>query len=237
MGQSNVNLPFLMSGADGPMHLDITLSQAKFEELTKPLLDRCVKPFESALKDAGLKMADLDEVVLVGGSTRMPLVQELIKKMTGKEPRKGVNPDEVVAAGAAIQASVLTGEQKGMVLIDVTPLSLGVETQGGIMTVMIERNTRIPCEHTEVYTTAQDFQPSVEVKVLQGERPMARDNRVARHVPTGRNPARTEGNAPDRGELRGGRKRDPPRRRAGQGVGQKADGHDHGFYYLEQGRH
>ena len=156
-GQTSINLPFLTSDASGPKHLDTTLSRAKFEELTKPLLDRCVKPFESALKDAGIKLADLAEVVLVGGSTRMPAVQELIVKLTGKEPRKGVNPDEVVAAGAAIQAAVLTGTQKGIVLVDVTPLSLGVETQGGVMTVMIERNSRIPCDHTGIYTTAVDF--------------------------------------------------------------------------------
>lgn len=178
VGETNINLPFLTVDATGPKHLDVTLTLAKFEELTKPLLDRCVKPFESAIKDAGLKLSDIDEVVLVGGSTRMPMVQQLIKKLTGKEPRKGVNPDEVVAVGAAIQGAVLTGDQKGIILIDVTPLSLGVETQGGMMTVMIERNTRIPCEHTEVYTTAADFQPSVEIKVLQGERPMARDNRT-----------------------------------------------------------
>ena len=177
VGQTNINLPFLMVSGGSPLHMDITLSLAKFEELTKPLLERCIKPFESAVKDAGLKVATLDEVVLVGGSTRMPMIQQLIKKLTGKEPRKGVNPDEVVAAGAAIQAAVLTGEQKGILLIDVTPLSLGVATQGGVMTVMIERNTRIPCEHTESYTTAADFQLSVEIKVLQGERPMAQDNR------------------------------------------------------------
>jgi molecular chaperone DnaK len=178
VGQTNVNLPFLLSDANGPKHLDTTVSLAKFEEITKSLLDRCVKPFEQAIKDAGLKLSDLHEVVLVGGSTRMPMVQKLIQKLTGKEPRKGVNPDEVVAAGAAIQAAVLTGEQKGMVLVDVTPLSLGIETAGGVMTPMIERNTPVPCEHMETYTTARDFQPSVEVKVLQGERPMARDNRV-----------------------------------------------------------
>jgi len=178
VGSTNINLPFLLADADGPKHVDITLSLAKFEELTKPLVDRCVKPFENALKDAGIKIAELDEVLLVGGSTRMPMVQQLIRKLTSKEPRKGVNPDEVVAAGAAIQASVLTGDQKGLVLVDVTPLSLGVQTQGGVMTVMIPRNSRIPCDHTETYTTAADFQSSVGVKVLQGERPMAADNRV-----------------------------------------------------------
>jgi molecular chaperone DnaK len=177
VGQSNVNLPFLISDASGPKHIDAMVSLAKFEEITKSLVDRCVKPFENAIKDAGLKISDLHEVVLVGGSTRMPMVQSLIKKLTGKEPRKGVNPDEVVAAGAAIQASVLTGEQKGMVLVDVTPLSLGMETADGLMTVMIERNSRIPCDHTEIFTTYRDFQPSVEIKVLQGERSMARDNR------------------------------------------------------------
>jgi molecular chaperone DnaK len=178
VGQTNINLPFLTADATGPKHLDVTLTRAKFEELTKPLLDRCVKPFESALADAKIKASGLEEVVLVGGSTRMPMIQELVQKLAGKEPRKGVNPDEVVAAGAAIQAAVLTGEQKGIVLVDVTPLSLGVETQGGVMTTMIPRNTAIPCDHTEVYTTAADFQPSVSVKILQGERPLARDNRV-----------------------------------------------------------
>jgi molecular chaperone DnaK len=178
VGQTNINLPFLTADATGPKHLDVTLTRAKFEELTKPLLDRCVKPFESALADAKIKASGLEEVVLVGGSTRMPMIQELVQKLAGKEPRKGVNPYEVVAAGAAIQAAVLTGEQKGIVLVDVTPLSLGVETQGGVMTTMIPRNTAIPCDHTEVYTTAADFQPSVSVKILQGERPLARDNRV-----------------------------------------------------------
>jgi len=178
LGQTDINLPFLLSDATGPKHLNLPLTRARFEELTRKLMERCVTPFKNALKDAGLEPSQLDEVVLVGGSTRMPMVQELIVKLTGKEPRKGVNPDEAVAAGAAIQAAVQTGTHPGLVLVDVTPLSLGVETQGGVMTVMIPRNSRIPCDHTEVYTTATDFQSSVSIKVLQGERPMARDNRV-----------------------------------------------------------
>jgi len=177
--EANINLPFITADQTGPKHLNTTLTRNQFEDLTRPLLERQRQPFEQALKDAKLKKEELDEIVLVGGSTRMPAVQELVRELTGGEPNKTVNPDEVVAAGAAIQAAVLTGAGGGreIVLVDVTPLSLGVETQGGVMTVMIPRNTAVPTEASEIYTTANDFQAEVEVHVLQGERPLARDNR------------------------------------------------------------
>ncbi len=176
--QTQINLPFITATSEGPLHLDETLSRAKFQELTADLLERCKGPFEMAIKDAGLTKGQIDHVILVGGSTRMPAVQELVFDLTGKEANKSVNPDEVVAIGAAIQAGVLKGEVKDVLLLDVTPLSLGIETKGGVMTKLIERNTTIPTRRTEVFTTADDMQPSVEIHVLQGEREMAMYNKT-----------------------------------------------------------
>ncbi len=176
--QTNINLPFITADANGPKHLDITLSRATFEEITADLTERTIAPFRAALSDAKLTPEHVDEVVLVGGATRMPAIQQLVRRLTGKEARQGVNPDEVVAIGAAIQAAVLTGEVRDVVLLDVTPLSLGVETIGGLMTILIERNTTIPTRKMEVFTTGEDNQPSVEVHVLQGERKLARDNQT-----------------------------------------------------------
>ena len=176
--ETQINLPFITADQNGPKHLDLKLTRAKFEQLTEDLTARCRAPFESAFKDANMTVSDLDEVILVGGSTRMPVIQELVKQMAGKEPHRGVNPDEVVAVGAAIQAGVLKGEVKDVLLLDVTPLSLGIMTEGEVNTRLIERNTTIPARKSQIFSTAADGQTSVEIVVLQGERPMARDNRT-----------------------------------------------------------
>jgi molecular chaperone DnaK len=176
--ETQINLPFITASDAGPLHLDYKLTRARFQELTSDLVERCRGPFERAMKDAGFTGADIQHVILVGGSSRMPAIQDLVKQMTGKDPHKGVNPDEVVAVGAAVQAGVLKGDVKDVLLLDVTPLSLGIETRGGIMTKLIERNTTIPTRRTEVFTTAEDMQPSVEIHVLQGEREMASFNKT-----------------------------------------------------------
>jgi len=176
MAETSISLPFITADQNGPKHLEMTLTRAKFEELTRDLLDRTVQPVRTALKDAGLQPTDIDKILLVGGSTRMPMVQRKVKELLNKEPTKGINPDECVAVGAAIQGAILSGEHKGIVLVDVTPLSLGLETLGGVFTKIIEKNSAIPVSKSQVFTTAADNQPQVEIHVLQGERAMAGDN-------------------------------------------------------------
>ena len=217
--QTEINLPFITADASGPKHLTMKLTRAKFEALVDDLVQKTVEPCRQALKDAGLSAAEINEVVLVGGMTRMPKVQEVVKQLFGKEPHKGVNPDEVVAIGAAIQAGVLQGDVKDVLLLDVTPLSLGIETLGGVFTRLIDRNTTIPTKKSQVFSTAEDDQTAVTIRVFQGEREMAADNKMLGQFDLVGHSAGAARRAADRGHLRHRRQRH--RQRVGQGQGHR----------------